>query len=192
MEYKDKKIKDLKKIINTLQEEYEELAEKSEKSIHFFDKLSNKTMQKVEEENEKLKDKNQFLKNEIDQLNHLRKMDLEFLGILVWGYGIEKNKYNSMDKRIYSNNTYRNHTYDWDMLMNYLVDDDVDEVFDRIESINSENIEKKKEKQRKELQLYDIKKQEKVSKKQEVVLYLTSDIIKKAKKGELNANKLKR
>jgi hypothetical protein len=78
------------------------------------------------------------------------------------------------------------------MLMNYLVDDDVGEVFDRIESINSENIEKKKEKQRKELQLYDIKKQEKVSKKQEVVLYLTSDMIKKAKKGELNANKLKR
>jgi len=191
MEYKDKIIKELKKMINTLQEEYEELAKKSEKSIHFFDKLSNKTMQEVEEENEKLKDKNQFLKNEIDQLNHIRRMDLEFLGLLVWGYGIEKNKYNSMDKRIYAKNTYKNHTYDWDMLMNYLADDNTHEVFDRIESINRENNEKKEE-QKKEFQLYKTQEKEKVVKKEEVVLFLTSDIIKKAKKGELNADKLKR
>lgn len=191
MDYKDKIIKELKKMNSTLQEEYEELAKKSEKSIHFFDKLSNKTMQEVEEENEKLKDKNQFLKNEIDQLNHIRRMDLEFLGILVWGYGIEKNKYNSMDKRIYAKNTYKNHTYDWDMLMNYLADDDTHEVFDRIESINKENNEKKEE-QKKEFQLYKTQEKEKVVKKEEVVLFLTSDIIKKAKKGELNANKLKR
>lgn len=191
MEYKDKIIKELKKMINTLQEEYEELAEKSEKSIHFFDKLSNKTMQEVEEENEKLKDKNQFLKNEINQLNHVRKMDLEFLGILVWGYGIEKNKYNSMDERIYAKNTYKNHTYDWDKLMNYLADDNTHEVFDRIESINRENNEKK-EKQKKEFQLYKTQEKEKVVKKEEIVLFLTSDIIKKAKKGELNADKLKR
>ena len=191
MEYKDKIIKELKKMINTLQEEYEELAKKSEKSIHFFDKLSNKTMQEVEEENEKLKDKNQFLKNEIDQLNHIRRMDLEFLGLLVWGYGIEKNKYNSMDKRIYAKNTYKNHTYDWDMLMNYLADDNTHEVFDRIESINRENNEKKEE-QKKEFQLYKTQEKEKVVKKEEVVLFLTSDIIKKAKKGELNADKFKR
>lgn len=191
MEYKDKIIKELKKMNSTLQEEYEELAKKSEKSIHFFDKLSNKTMQEVEEENEKLKDKNQFLKNEIDQLNHIRRMDLEFLGILVWGYGIEKNKYNSMDKRIYAKNTYKNHTYDWDMLMNYLADDDTHELFDRIESINRESNEKKEE-QKKEFQLYKTQEKEKVVKKEEVVLFLTSDIIKKAKKGELNADKLKR
>ena len=191
MEYKDKIIKELKKMINTLQKEYEELANKSEKSIHFFDKLSNKTMQEVEEENEKLKDKNQFLKNEIDQLNHTRRMDLEFLGILVWGYGIEKNKYNSMDKRIYAKNTYKNHTYDWDMLMNYLADDDTHEVFDRVESINRENNEKKEE-QKKEFRLYKTQEKEKVVKKEEVVLFLTSDIIKKAKKGDLNADKFKR
>ena len=47
-------------------------------------------------------EENKNLRNKVDHLKHLRRMDLEFLGILVWGYGLDKHKYDAMDKRIYS------------------------------------------------------------------------------------------
>lgn len=83
---------------------------------------------------------NKKLKKKVELLEHLRKMDLEFLCILVWGYGIDKDKYNAMDKRIYSGqNTYKQHTYDWDWLMEYIVDEEnTGAIFDRIELIKKQ------------------------------------------------------
>jgi hypothetical protein len=138
---------------------------------------------------------NKKLKEKVELLTHLRRMDLEFLCILVWGYGIDKDKYNAMDKRIYSGySTYKKHTYDWDWLMDYVADEeDTGAIFDRIELINYENEVKrdKEEKQRKELELYLKQKEEQKKKEEEekIVLTLTPEIIEKAKNGELDETK---
>lgn len=139
---------------------------------------------------------NKKLKEKVELLEHLRKMDLEFLCILVWGYGIDKDKYNAMDKRIYSGySTYKKHTYDWDWLMDYVADEeDTGAIFDRIELINNEVKRDKEEKQRKELEEYKLylKQKEEQKKKEEeekIVLTLTPEIIEKAKNGELDETK---
>jgi leucyl aminopeptidase len=139
---------------------------------------------------------NKKLKEKVELLTHLRRMDLEFLGILVWGYGIDKDKYNAMDKRIYSGySTYKKHTYDWDWLMDYVADEeDTGAIFDRIELINNEVKRDKEEKQRKELEEYELylKQKEEQKKKEEeekIVLTLTPEIIEKAKNGELDETK---
>ena len=139
---------------------------------------------------------NKKLKEKVELLEHLRKMDLEFLCILVWGYGIDKDKYNAMDKRIYSGySTYKKHTYDWDWLMDYVADEeDTGAIFDRIELINNEVKRDKEEKQRKELEEYELylKQKEEQKKKEEeekIVLTLTPEIIEKAKNGELDETK---
>ena len=136
---------------------------------------------------------NKKLKEKVELLTHLRRMDLEFLCILVWGYGIDKDKYNAMDKRIYSGySTYKKHTYDWDWLMDYVADEeDTGAIFDRIELINNEVKRDKEEKQRKELEEYELylKQKEEQKKKEEeekIVLTLTPEIIEKAKNGELD------
>ena len=139
---------------------------------------------------------NKKLKEKVELLTHLRRMDLEFLCILVWGYGIDKDKYNAMDKRIYSGySTYKKHTYDWDWLMDYVADEeDTGAIFDRIELINNEVKRDKEEKQRKELEEYELylKQKEEQKKKEEeekIVLTLTPEIIEKAKNGELDETK---
>ena len=139
---------------------------------------------------------NKKLKEKVELLTHLRRMDLEFLCILVWGYGINKDKYNAMDKRIYSGySTYKKHTYDWDWLMDYVADEeDTGAIFDRIELINNEVKRDKEEKQRKELEEYELylKQKEEQKKKEEeekIVLTLTPEIIEKAKNGELDETK---
>lgn len=136
---------------------------------------------------------NKKLKEKVELLTHLRRMDLEFLGILVWGYGIDKDKYNAMDKRIYSGySTYKKHTYDWDWLMDYVADEeDTGAIFDRIELINNEVKRDKEEKQRKDLELYLKRKAEQKKKEEEekIVLTLTPEIIEKAKNGELDETK---
>ena len=139
---------------------------------------------------------NKKLKEKVELLTHLRRMDLEFLCILVWGYGIDKDKYNAMDKRIYSGySTYKKHTYDWDWLMDYVADEeDTGAIFDRIELINNEVKRDKEEKQRKELEEYELylKQKEEQKKKEEeekIVLSLTPEIIEKAKNGELDETK---
>lgn len=139
---------------------------------------------------------NKKLKEKVELLEHLRKMDLEFLCILVWGYGIDKDKYNAMDKRIYSGySTYKKHTYDWDWLMDYVADEeDTGAIFDRIELINNEVRRDREEQQRKQIEEYELyhKKKEEQKKKEEeekVVLSLTPETITKAKNGELDETK---
>lgn len=136
---------------------------------------------------------NKKLREKVGQLKHLRRLDLEFLGILVWGYGIDKDKYNAMDKRIYSGySTYKKHTYDWDWLMDYVADErDIDPLFDRIELINNEVRRDREEQQRKDLELYLKQKAEQKKKEEEekVVLSLTPETITKAKNGELDETK---
>jgi len=119
---------------------------------------------------------NKKLKKEVAQLKHLRRLDLEFLGILVWGYGIDRDKYNAMDKRIYSGfSTYKQHTYDWDWLSEFVASErDLDPLFDRIELINNEV----KEQRKKDLELYQMF--------DKTELTITPEIVEKAKKGELN------
>ena len=136
---------------------------------------------------------NRQLREKVGQLKHLRRMDLEFLGILVWGYGIDKDKYNSMDKRIYSGySTYKEHTYDWDWLMTSVAEErDIQPLFDRIELINNELRRDREEQERKYLEEYELylKEKEEEKKKEEeekVVLSLTPETITKAKNGELD------
>jgi len=119
---------------------------------------------------------NKKLKKEVAQLKHLRRLDLEFLGILVWGYGIDRDKYNAMDKRIYSGfSTYKQRTYDWDWLSEFVASErDLDPLFDRIELINNEV----KEQRKKDLELYQMF--------DKTELTITPEIVEKAKKGELN------
>lgn len=119
---------------------------------------------------------NKKLKKKVAQLKHLRRLDLEFLGILVWGYGIDRDKYNAMDKRIYSGfSTYKQHTYDWDWLSEFVASErDLDPLFDRIELINNEV----KEQRKKDLELYQMF--------DKTELTITPEIVEKAKKGELN------
>ena len=99
---------------------------------------------------------NKKLRKEVAQLKHLRRMDLEFLGILVWGYGLDKDKYDSMDKRIYSGySTYGKHTYDWDMLMTFVAEErDIEPLFDRIELIDNEVRRDREDQRKKDLELY--------------------------------------
>ena len=136
---------------------------------------------------------NKKLREKVGQLKHLRRLDLEFLGILVWGYGIDKDKYNAMDKRIYSgHSTYKKHTYDWDWLMDYVANErDIDPLFDRIELINNEVRRDREEQQRKDLELYLKQKAEQKKKEEEekVILSLTPETITKAKNGELDETK---
>ena len=133
---------------------------------------------------------NKKLREKVGQLKHLRRMDLEFLGILVWGYGIDKDKYDSMDKRIYSGySTYKEYTYDWDWLMTTVAEErDIQPLFDRIELINNEVRRDRKEQQRKDLELYLKQKAEQKKKEEEekVVLSLTPETVTKAKNGELD------
>jgi hypothetical protein len=133
---------------------------------------------------------NKKLREKVGQLKHLRRLDLEFLGILVWGYGIDKDKYNAMDKRIYSGySNYKQHTYDWDWLMDYVANErDIDSLFDRIELINNEVRRDREEQQRKDLELYLKQKaeQKKKEEQEKVVLSLTPETITKAKNGELD------
>jgi hypothetical protein len=133
---------------------------------------------------------NKKLREKVGQLKHLRRLDLEFLGILVWGYGIDKDKYNAMDKRIYSGySNYKQHTYDWDWLMDYVANErGIDSLFDRIELINNEVRRDREEQQRKDLELYLKQKAEQNKKEEEekVVLSLTPETITKAKNGELD------
>ena len=136
---------------------------------------------------------NKKLREKVGQLKHLRRMDLEFLGILVWGYGIDKDKYNSMDKRIYSGySNYKQHTYDWDWLSEFVANErEIDPLFDRIELIKNELRRDREEQQRKQLEEYELylKKKEEQKKKEEeekVVLSLTPETITKAKNGELD------
>ena len=139
---------------------------------------------------------NRQLREKVGQLKHLRRMDLEFLGILVWGYGIDKDKYNSMDKRIYSGySTYKEHTYDWDWLITSVAEErDIQPLFDRIELINNELRRDREEQERKYLEEYELylKEKEEQKKKEEeekVVLSLTPETITKAKNGELDETK---
>ncbi len=139
---------------------------------------------------------NKKLREKVGQLKHLRRMDLEFLGILVWGYGIDKDKYNAMDKRIYSGySTYKEHTYDWDWLMTTVAEErDIQPLFDRIELINNELRRDREEQERENLELYELylKQEEEQKKKEEeekVVLALTPETITKAKNGELDETK---
>ncbi len=140
---------------------------------------------------------NKKLRKEVAHLKHLRKMDLEFLGILVWGYGIDKHKYNSMDKRIYSGySTYLQRTYDWDWLTGSVADErDISPLFDRIELIDNEVRRDENEKSKKNLELYKKREEERKKKEEEekIVLTLTPEIvaehIKKSKKGKLNETK---
>jgi hypothetical protein len=139
---------------------------------------------------------NKKLREKVGQLKHLRRIYLEFLGILVWGYGIDKDKYNAMDKRIYSGySTYKEHTYDWDWLMTCVAEErDIEPLFDRIELINNEVRRDREEQQRKQLEEYELylKKKEEQKKKEEeekVVLSLTPETITKAKNGELDETK---
>jgi len=139
---------------------------------------------------------NKKLKEKVELLEHLRKMDLEFLCILVWGYGIDKDKYNAMDKRIYSgHSTYKKHTYDWDWLMDYVADEEnTGAIFDRIELIKNELRRDREEQERKYLEEYELylKEKEEQKKKEEeekVVLSLTPETITKAKNGELDETK---
>ena len=136
---------------------------------------------------------NRQLREKVGQLKHLRRMDLEFLGILVWGYGIDKDKYNSMDKRIYSGySTYKEHTYDWDWLITSVAEErDIQPLFDRIELINNELRRDREEQERKYLEEYELylKEKEEQKKKEEeekFVLSLTPETITKAKNGELD------
>jgi len=136
------------------------------------------------------------LREKVGQLKHLRRMDLEFLGILVWGYGIDKDKYNAMDKRIYSGySNYEQHTYDWDWLSEFVANErEIDSLFDRIELIKNELRRDREEQQRKQLEEYELylKKEEEQKKKEEeekVVLSLTPETITKAKNGELDETK---
>jgi len=139
---------------------------------------------------------NKKLREKVGQLKHLRKLDLEFLGILVWGYGIDKDKYNAMDKRIYSGySNYKQHTYDWDWLQEFVANErEIDPLFDRIELIKNELRRDREEQQRKQLEEYELylKKEEEQKKKEEeekVVLSLTPETITKAKNGELDETK---
>jgi len=133
---------------------------------------------------------NKKLRKEVAQLKHLRRLDLEFLGILVWGYGIDRDKYNAMDKRIYSGfSTYKQRTYDWDWLSEFVASErDIDPLFDRIELIQNELRRDKEEQRRKDLELYEKREEERKKKEEEekIVLTITPEIVDKAKKGELN------
>jgi hypothetical protein len=133
---------------------------------------------------------NKKLREKVGQLKHLGRIYLEFLGILVWGYGIDKDKYNAMDERIYSGySTYKEHTYDWDWLMTCVAEErDIQPLFDRIELINNEVRRDREEQQRKDLELYLKQKAEQKKKEEEekVVLSLTPETITKAKNGELD------
>jgi len=133
---------------------------------------------------------NKKLRKEVAQLKHLRRLDLEFLGILVWGYGIDRDKYNAMDKRIYSGfSTYKQRTYDWDWLSEFVASErDIDPLFDRIELIKNELRRDKEEQRRKDLELYEKREEERKKKEEEekIVLTITPEIVDKAKKGELN------
>jgi len=133
---------------------------------------------------------NKKLRKEVAQLKHLRRLDLEFLGILVWGYGIDRDKYNAMDKRIYSGfSTYKQRTYDWDCLSEFVASErDIDPLFDRIELIQNELRRDKEEQRRKDLELYEKREEERKKKEEEekIVLTITPEIVDKAKKGELN------
>jgi hypothetical protein len=136
---------------------------------------------------------NKKLREKVGQLKHLGRIYLEFLGILVWGYGIDKHKYDSMDERIYSGySTYKEHTYDWDWLMTCVAEErDIQPLFDRIELINNEVRRDRKEQERKDLELYLKQKAEQKKKEEEekVVLSLTPETITKAKNGELDETK---
>jgi hypothetical protein len=133
---------------------------------------------------------NKKLREKVGQLKHLGRIYLEFLGILVWGYGIDKDKYNAMDERIYAGySTYKEHTYDWDWLMTCVAEErDIQPLFDRIELINNEVRRDREEQQRKDLELYLKQKAEQKKKEEEekVVLSLTPETITKAKNGELD------
>ena len=104
-----------------------------------------------------------------------------------------KDKYNAMDKRIYSGySTYKKHTYDWDWLMDYVADEeDTGAIFDRIELINNEVRRDREEQEKKDLELYLKRKAEQKKKEEEekIVLTLTPEIIEKAKNGELDETK---
>jgi uncharacterized LabA/DUF88 family protein len=79
--------------------------------------------------------------------------------------------------------------------MDYVADEeDTGAIFDRIELINNEVKRDKEEKQRKELEEYELylKQKEEQKKKEEeekIVLTLTPEIIEKAKNGELDETK---
>ena len=125
-------------------------------------------------------EENKNLRNKVEHLKHLRRMDLEFLGILVWGYGLDKHKYDAMDKRIYSGySTYKQHTYDWDWLMNFVNEDETDALFDRIELINNEISRDKQDQRKKDLELYNKREEERKEKeeKEKIVLTLTPEIV---------------
>jgi len=140
---------------------------------------------------------NKKLREKVGQLKHLGRIYLEVLGILVWGYGIDKDKYNAMDERIYSGySTYKEHTYDWDWLMTCVAEErDIQPLFDRIELIKNELRRDREEQQkrlRKDLELYLKQKEEQKKKEEEeekIVLTLTPEIIEKAKNGELDETK---
>jgi hypothetical protein len=127
-----KNISKLKNEIKLLRKEYNQLSTDSEQARAFHADHKGISCESIYQNSEKLH-------SEILQLKHLRKMDLEFLCILVWGYGIDKHKYNSMDKRIYSGySTYLKRAYDWDWLVEFVNEDETDAIFDRIELINNE------------------------------------------------------
>ncbi len=86
---------------------------------------------------------NKKLKEKVELLELCENTISPLFTSIIWLFSNIDEGFISMDKRIYAKNTYKNHTYDWDMLMNYLADDDTHEVFDRIESINREDNEKK-------------------------------------------------
>ena len=135
--YKNIIIEKLKQKNNLLLEEYEQLEKKSNESNHYFKKCKNKKTKDLIIEYEKIETINYDLKNEIRHLNHLRRLDLEYLGILIWGYGIKKDKYDSMDERIYAgDDTYCGFDYNWDMLQTHVSGEKlIDSLFDRIVSI---------------------------------------------------------
>jgi|GEM_PF-5642069 len=128
-----KNISKLKNEIKLLKKEYNQLSTDSEQARAFYADHKGISCESIYQNSEKLH-------SEILQLKHLRKMDLEFLCILVWGYGIDKHKYNSMDKRIYSGySTYLERDYDWDCLVEFVNEDENYAIFDRIELINNED-----------------------------------------------------
>ena len=135
--YKNIIIEKLKQKNNLLLEEYEQLEKKSNESNHYFKKCKNKKTKDLIIKYEKIETINDDLKNEIRHLNHLRRLDLEYLGILIWGYGIKKDKYDSMDERIYAgDDTYCGFDYNWDMLQTHVSGEKlIDSLFDRIVSI---------------------------------------------------------
>ena len=97
-----------------------------------------------------------------------------------------------MDKRIYSGySTYLKRAYDWDWLMEFVIDDKTDAIFDRIELINNEVRRDGNEKRKKDLELYKKREEERKEKeeKEKIVLTLTPEIIEKQKNGKQDETK---